>query len=110
MQIYTALIALHGNLNKTVWQTRLTAAHIAVIRHLHGPEAICGILLAGEEPNLDKAGLLQRLREHSEAFAWQRAVMQTFPGDAPKLPETVEEIGLSPAQIDAPPPEAPPWQ
>ncbi|CDZ55099.1 hypothetical protein [Neorhizobium galegae] len=98
MQIANIMLALGGDSGNTVPKYGVTAAEVAVLRLIHGDEAVTSIEPTGE----DKRGHRQEIGRLTELYGRLQpngrrsapAVDALFPGAAARVFETFEELDL----------------
>lgn len=96
MQIANIMLAIGGERGHTVPKYAVTASEIAVLRVIHGDEAVFDVEPTGEADVSNRAEM-QRLHfiygaaKDSEGVSIVRTL---FPGAAARVFQTLEEIGL----------------
>jgi hypothetical protein len=98
MQIANILLAIAGERGNTVPKYDVTPSEVAVLRLLHGDDAVTDIEITGEKKTTHKAER-ERL---SEAFARKNenghfvapAVQQLFPGAAASLFDNFDDLDI----------------
>lgn len=95
MQLCDVTVRLQGDVRFQVPRQGITPAEILVLRHVQGAEdAVSDIVLTGTvERNMHEE--MARLA----AFYGDRKVKELFPGVSPRIPTTLEEIGVTPKAI-----------
>lgn len=119
MQHCSCIVYLDGDRNSSVHKPDVTVAEIALLRAIHGSDAVGGVkptYVGKEKP----AAELERLR-----FAYQNSnvtkegaplVDSVYPGRNPSLPKTLADLGEDDgpddeddaAPVEEPPADAPP--
>lgn len=104
MQTANILLALGGDSGNTVPKRGVTAAEIAVLRAIHGNEAVFDIEPAGEavdegRPRSNRAELNRLRALYGRAMDSENnsIVAQLFPGAAARVHETLGELELDPS-------------
>lgn len=98
MQIANILLAIAGERGNTVPKYDVTPAEVAVLRLLHGEDAVTDIEITGEKKTTHKAErerlneIFARKNEQGHFFA--PAVSQLFPGAAASLFDTFDELDI----------------
>lgn len=97
MEVANIVLSLAGDAGNTVPKFNVTAAEIAVLREIHGEEAVHDIEPIGTIERTSRAER-QRLTEiYGRMHEGQRrapAVERLFPGAAARVFETIEELEL----------------
>lgn len=101
MQIANIMIALGGDLGNTVPKYGVTAAEIAVLRAIHGDDAVFDIQPAGEVEMRNRDELLRlKLMYGSAKDRENKAHVEIlYPGAAARVFETLDELDLVPEQF-----------
>ena len=102
MQTANILLAIGGDRGNTVPKTRVSAAEIALLRAIHGDEAVFDVepltLPAVDEEGevLTNRDELQRLKRVYQAakIDGKQVVEMLYPGAAARVFETLSELGL----------------
>jgi len=99
MQHASCFVRLSGDLGTDIARAPVTPAEVVLLRAIHGPEAVSRVELIPGSSN-DKtphADELERLRMHYTAMTEDGAkvIDKVFPGHAPQLPTTFDEIGIT---------------
>lgn len=110
MDILNCYVAIGGDKKNTVPKYRITVAEAAVLRAIHGEDAVHDIVVVGQA-KINDAEEIDRLRDTYRALDDERRpiVNLVYPGSSPRLHKTIEELGL-PDQLmktDAKPPPKP---
>ena len=105
MQHCSCFVFLGGELTSSVWKADVTVAEIALLRAIHGDDAITTIVptykatvKAGEE--LDRLRALYGSSNVSKEG--KRLVDDIYPGRAPQLPTTLADIDVDAVEEDEP--------
>lgn len=97
MQTANVLLALAGHKGNTVFKAGVTAAEIAVLRLIHGNDAVTEIEPTGEIKRSHRDELT-RLRERYGAMEGEtfqsKAVNSLFPGAAARVFERLDELDI----------------
>lgn len=97
MQTATVSVAIAGDQGNTVRKTDVTPAEVAVLRAIHGDEAVFDIeptedVDRGNRAELERIGLIYRT---SKIFGTDNlAVQALFPGAAARVFDSFDELGL----------------
>lgn len=102
MEIANILIALSGDTGNTVPKHGVTAAEVAVLRVIHGDDAVSEIEIIGEAEDdgkprthrAERARLSERYGRQNEGRWASPAVDALFPGAAARVFETFDELDL----------------
>lgn len=102
MEIANILLALAGDTGNTVPKHGVTAAEVAVLRVIHGDDAISDIEIIGEAEDdgkprthrAERARLSERYGRQNEGRWASPAVDMLFPGAAARVFETFDELDL----------------
>lgn len=97
MQRAIVTVLLAGDMLNTAVKTGVSPAEILLLRHIHGDDAVTNITAQGNDRG--KVGLDEKDRLKRAYSA--KAFTEVFPGAAPKLPDTLKEIGIN-GHSDAP--------
>ena len=92
MELCKATVRLGGSVGHTVEKVELTPPEIAVLRHIHGQDAVINILPV----RVDKRGHATE-RARLEGIYGEKVVAELFPGAMAKLPSLLKDIGLGPS-------------
>lgn len=92
MQTAQAEILLHGNIGSTVVRI-VTPAEVPILRLIHGDDAVVNVV-PKEAIKRTNAEEVERLK----AFYGEELFAKVFPGALPKLPDTLAEVGVAPAE------------
>lgn len=95
MEVAYIMLALGGDRGNTVPKF-VSAAEIIVLRAIHGDESVFDIKPAGDQP-LDPRAELKRLKETYKGAQdgdGRSIIDNVYPGAAPALPLSIDEIGL----------------
>lgn len=106
MQFANVMVRLGGHLGNTVPRYQVSAAEIAVLRAIHGPDSVYDVdpvdaSDVDDSRKLKNRDELQRIRE---AYAGPNStilVNQLFPGISARVPETIDELGLDESHFKA---------
>jgi hypothetical protein len=95
MQTANVMVALGGDTGNTVPRAGVTAAEIAVLRSIHGDEAVFDIEPTGSITR-DNREERRRLLETYPARDGENKLIveQLFPGAAARVFEAIDELGL----------------
>jgi hypothetical protein len=95
MDIVNCEIALGGDKRNTVPKKNVTAAEVAVLRRVHGEDAVFNIEPVGQM-NMSNRGELIRLRETYRGMDEDNTplIESVYPGAAARVFETLEELDL----------------
>lgn len=125
MDIANVIVALGGDKDNTIPKFNVTAAEIAVLRTLHGSDAVFDIQPIGtvSTKNRDERARLVHIYGNAKDNDGKSIVGQLFPGAAARVFETLDELELpedffkaetrvtastpSPVKAAAPTPKAP---
>jgi hypothetical protein len=101
MQTANIMVALGGDLGNTVPKYDVTTAEIAVLRAIHGDDAVFDIQPVGEVPmrNRDELQRLKLLYGGAKDRENKPHVEILYPGAAARVFETLDELDLSPEQF-----------
>jgi hypothetical protein len=92
MELCNATVRLGGSVGHTVEKVDLTPPEIAVLRRIHGQDAVINIAPV----RMDKRGhAVERAR--LEQLYGDQVVAEMFPGTMAKLPVMLKDIGLGPS-------------
>jgi hypothetical protein len=97
MQIANILLALGGDSGNQVPKFGVTAAEIAVLRAIHGEDAVTNVLPLSTKDDRTNRGELARLRARYGAAQdgeGNKVVDTLFPGAAARVFETIDELEL----------------
>lgn len=97
MQTANCSLALGGDQGNTVPKFGITAAEIAVLRVIHGDDAVTNIEPAGEVKRTDRqeiARLTQVFGTNQDGRVRAKAVEALFPGAAARVFHTLDELDL----------------
>jgi hypothetical protein len=88
MQRGSCEVRLGGDLLNTVILTSVSPAEVAILRHIHGSDAVVNLRQHGNDQGkaVDEKSVL------SQRYA--RAYKEVFPGQSPQLPNTFADIGI----------------
>lgn len=89
MQTYKAEILIGGLLTNTVIRPGLTASEIMILRHIHGDDAVRGIVVQGNK-NIEYQKEYDRLLKRYG----KKKLTAVFPGARPVLPEKLADVGI----------------
>lgn len=92
MELCNATVRLGGSVGHTVEKVHLTPPEIAVLRQIHGQDAVINIAIV----HMDKRSHSIE-RDRLEKLYGPKVVAELFPGTMAKLPVTLKEIGLGPS-------------
>ncbi|WP_223518256.1 hypothetical protein [Pseudomonas sp. BF-R-21] len=97
MQHCSCFVFLGGELTSSVWKADVTVAEIALLRAIHGDDAITTIVPT-YKANTKSADELDRLRQlygqSNVSKEGKRLVDEVYPGRAPQLPTSLSDIGV----------------
>ena len=97
MQIANVLLHLSGDAGNTVPKYGVTAAEVAVLRHIHGDDAVVDIEPTGEVTRSHKSErerLLEVFGRNEDGRFAAPAVERLFPGAAARVFERFDELDL----------------
>jgi hypothetical protein len=89
-----------GSRDMQVFKSDVTPAEIMILRALHGDDAVHRIRVTGSAKRGSRAEHVRLVRIYGG-----KAVAETFPGSAPRLPDTLAEAGLRETNYRDPDPE-----
>lgn len=96
MQIGTCTVLLAGDRNMAVPKANVTPAEVAMLRIAHGADAVLNIKATGDEVRPSRKEKARLMGVYGKV-----RVEAAFPGVAPSLPATFEDIeGLDPIEIE----------
>jgi hypothetical protein len=93
MQTANVLVRLGGHLGNTVPRYQVTAAEIAVLRAIHGPDSVYDVDPA-DDVDIRNRDELQRIREFYAGPNSGPVVERLYPGIGARVPETLDELDL----------------
>lgn len=98
MQILNCLLALGGDSDNVIPKFNVTPSEIALLRAIHGEDAISDIKVVGEEKRSgrDERARLEHLyaRQMPDGTRRSPELNNLFPGIAARLFETIDELDL----------------
>jgi hypothetical protein len=95
MQTVNCVVAIGGDQGNTVPKFGITIAEVAVLRAIHGPDAIIDIELAGDVERGNRDERLRLLKEYVARDEDGKLIVENlFPGVGAKVPEDLEDLGL----------------
>jgi hypothetical protein len=96
MEIANVLVALGGDTGNTVPKYEVTAAEVAVLRSIHGDQAVLDIEPTGtvERSNREERSRLKSLYGNARDGSQNSIVEMLYPGAAARVFETFEELEL----------------
>ena len=112
MQTANIMLALGGDTGNTIQKCAVTPAEIAILRAVHGEEAVFDVEPADDIERSSRAELERLAREYASSRLFgtdRRAVQALFPGLGARVQETLAELELpdeaykSTARMTAPP-------
>jgi hypothetical protein len=95
MQHCSCIVFLDGDRNSSVHKTDVTVAEIALLRAIHGPDAVEGIkptFVGKEKPAQELERLRFAYRNSNVTKEGAPLVDSVYPGRAPNVPRTLAEI------------------
>lgn len=95
MQIVNCVVALAGDQRNTIPKYGVPVSELALLRLIHGEEAVTEIEVIGEErrahgPELERLREIYAARDENGVFM----VNRLYPGAAPRLYEHLDDLGL----------------
>lgn len=93
MQTANIMVRLGGHVGNTVPRYQVTAAEIAVLRAIHGPDSIYDVE-PSDDKNVKNRDELIRIKEAYAGPNTTRLVESLYPGIAARVPETLDELDL----------------
>lgn len=93
MQTANIMVRLGGHMGNTVPRYQVTAAEIAVLRAIHGPDSIYDVE-PSDDVTVKNRDELQRIREFYAGPNTTRLLNELYPGIAARVPETLDELDL----------------
>lgn len=97
MQTANVLVAIGGDTGNTVPKYGVTAAEVAVLRFLHGEQAVFDIELVGEVTRTHRQEIARLAERYGRQEGERRispAVEALYPGAAARVFETFEELEI----------------
>lgn len=96
MELANCLVALAGDRDNTVPKYRVTAAEIAVLLGIHGPDSVFDIEPLEDEISVAPRDEVGRLLAHYPAKDedGKLVVLNVYPGTTPVLHQTLADLGL----------------
>jgi hypothetical protein len=97
MEIATVMLAIAGDKGNTVMKTDVTPSEVAVLRYLHGEDAVNDIEVTGEikrKHNEERERLAESYGRQIGERKVAVAVNALFPGAAARLFDTFSELDL----------------
>lgn len=97
MQTAHILLSLGGDSGNVVPKYNVTAAEIAVLRHIHGDEAVMDVEPSGEvkrNSRVERQRLVEAYGRRIDGRFASPAVDALFPGAASRVFETLDELDL----------------
>lgn len=90
MQVVNCSVRLGSNLNSVVRKHGVTVAEIMVLRAIHGADSVTAVqpVLQDKRSRADEMDRLNSIYNPA-------TVRGVFPGAAPNLPVTLEDVGIS---------------
>lgn len=111
MQLANAMLAIGGDAGTTVPKFGITPSEVAVLRVIHGDDAVTAIEVLVETVQRSHREERERLTEKYGAYEGEkrrsRAVEVLFPGAAARVFETFSEMELDESLFKGPPVAAP---
>lgn len=111
MQLANAMLAIGGDAGTTVPKFGITPSEVAVLRVIHGDDAVTAIEVLRETVQRSHREERERLTEKYGAYEGEkrrsRAVEVLFPGAAARVFETFSEMELDESLFKVPPVAAP---
>lgn len=98
MQRANCFVRLSGDLGTNIPKYGITPPEAAVLRRIHGPDAISEIRLIGGNDKTPHADIMDQLRRQYTARNKDSNIpllVELFPGVSPRLPTTFEELGFA---------------
>lgn len=96
MQHCSCIVFLDGDRNSSVHKPDVTVAEIALLRAIHGPDAIEGIkptFVGKEKPAQELARLRLQYTNSNVTKEGASLVDAVYPGRSPNVPKTLAELG-----------------
>lgn len=97
MDILNVMLAIGGDAGNTVPKFGVTPSEVAVLRMLHGDDAVTDIQIVGSVERNDReerARLSERYGTHKEGRVRAEAVEALFPGAAARVFHKIEELDI----------------
>ena len=95
MQLVNCVVALGGDQGMTVPKFGITVAEVAVLRAIHGPDAIIDVELAGETDISNRDERKRLLTNYLARDEDGKSIAENlFPGVGAKVPEFLEDLDL----------------
>lgn len=98
MQHCSCIVFLDGDRNSSVHKPDVTVAEIALLRAIHGPDAVEGIkptYMGKEKPMQELARLRFAYMNSNVTKEGAPLVDAVYPGRAPLIPRTLDELGAA---------------
>jgi hypothetical protein len=93
MQLAHCFVKHQGNHYHAIKRINVSPAEILVLKKIHGADAITGVQYAGDSERSDADEVENLNRIYGGKEETQAHVANLFPGAAPKLPQTLAEVG-----------------
>ena len=96
MQHCSCIIFLDGDRNSSVHKPDVTVAEIALLRAIHGPDAVDGIkptFVGKEKPGQELARLRMEYVNSNVTKEGGSLIDAVYPGRNPSIPRTLAELG-----------------
>lgn len=100
MQLAQCFVNHAGSRDMQVLKTDVTPAEVMILRALHGDDAVHRLKATGEVKRKSPAERDRLIRIYGA-----KVVAETFPGPAPRLPDTLADAGLRESNYVEPEPE-----
>lgn len=96
MELANCLIAIAGDRGNTVPKYSVTAAEIAVLRAVHGDQAVFDIVPVGKDDSINNGAEYARLRETYRARDedGQPIILSVYPSPYTPLHRSLADLGL----------------
>lgn len=103
MQLANVLVSLGGDHGNTVSKFQVTAAEIAVLRAIHGDDAVNDVEPRGDivRSHREERGRLLSIYGAAKTPDHKPIVESMFPGVAARVFETLDELGLDESMFKA---------
>jgi hypothetical protein len=103
MQHCSCIVYLDGDRNSSVHKADVTVAEIALLRAIHGPSSVTGIVatyMGKEKPAQDLARLRLEYANSNVTKEGGSLIEAVYPGRNPNIPRTLAELGAAEAEDD----------